>query len=672
MRRRWLTVAAIALGAVLGGLSLATVSATAPAPLGEGYITDHSGVVSDVDAAQAQSTLERLRDEARVDLFIVLVPEFTDPSDTEAWTDATAQGNGLSTTQYLISVATEGRTFTMWRPNDGVMTEAERDRILDAMIPDLRESDFSGAVVAAADEAYDIYVLGPQRTSQTWMIVGVVVAVAVVVIMIVLLVVRARRRAAEAAKRQAKIDEVAQQADIALVRTDDLVRSSEQELEYARAQFGDDVIGPFVAALKTARTNLDEAFSLKQQLDDEIPDSDQDRLAWNQRVLQLCSESTQALEDRKAEFDELRRLEQNAPAALENVRRLRAAAGAEIDRADAILAELASSYSPDAISSVSDNTAQARSRMAFTDEQIQAAEQHIAAGDTGDAAVAVRAAEGAVQQATQFEDAVERLQGDLRGADERATALIAELDADMRAAAALPDRDGSLARAVEASGQAIQQARTRLGGTGRDPLAALRALDAANTTIDGVIARVRDEQARIQHARTMLADVINRADLQISAAERFILNRRGAVGSQARTRLGEAQNSQSQARSLADADPVQALALAQRADTLAAHALRLAENDVNSWGGGGFGGGGRGGGDTLGALLGGILIGQVTGGHRGGGGWGGGGFGGGGGWGGGSSGGGGFFGGGGGGGFSVGGFGGGGGSIGSSGGGGRF
>src|SRR5690606_9093293 len=193
------------------------------------------------------------------------------------------------------------------------------------------------------------------------------------------------------------------------------------------------------------------------------------RLAWNERVLQLCSESTQVLEERKSDFDALRRLEQNAPAALENVRRLRSAAGAEIDRAEQILSTLTSAYASDVVSSVAGNVAEARSRMAFTDAQIQEAEQQIGAGETGDAAVSIRAAEGAVQQATQLEDAIEKLQTDLRSADDRALAIIAELNSDMQSARALPDARGVVSQAIAATEQAIRQAQALLGPARRDP-----------------------------------------------------------------------------------------------------------------------------------------------------------------------------------------------------------
>uniref|UniRef100_UPI0028ABA5CA TPM domain-containing protein n=1 Tax=Microbacterium sp. TaxID=51671 RepID=UPI0028ABA5CA len=645
MRNRWRTAAAILLGVLLGALSLSTASATDPGEL-DGQITDRSGVVSASDRADAQATLDRLREEAGIDLFFVMVPQYTSPEDPAEWTTRTAQGNGFSDTQYLISVATEGRNYTMYRPDAGRMSVEQRDEILAAMRPDLSNSDFSGAVVAGADEAYDIFVLAPQRSARTAVIVGIVVVTIAVIVVILLLVRRARRRAAEKAERQAQLAELGRQASIALVRTDDLVRTSEQEIEYARAQFGDEVIGPFVLALQTSRTNLDEAFSLQQKLDDEIPDTDEQRIEWNQRILQLCSDSTQVLEARKAEFDELRELEQNAPAALENVRRLRAAAGAEIERADRILADLAAVYATSAISPVVGNTAEARSRMAFTDERIHEADALIAAGETGDAAVAIRAAEAAVQQATQLEDAIEKLQNDLRAADDRAVALISELNADVQTARSLPDSQGGIAQAVTGTLQGIQRAQAMLATSGREPLDALRVLEAANTSIDAVIEQGRDEQARIARAVNMLGDAMRRAEVQISTAESFILNRRGSISSTARTRLAEAQATLDQARSTAQVDPVQALALAQRADALASEAIRIAQNDYS-----GFSGGGSGGGDTLGALLGGILIGQATGGHHGGG-WGGGwGSGGGGGWSsGGGSGGGGFFGGGGGGG----------------------
>lgn len=674
--RRVLTLGAM-VGVLLAGVGVGAAYATDPGPLtGSGHITDSSDVLSPSQEETLNEELEKLAAGSGAELFVVFIDSYTNPSGDIEWTERTRNGNNFSDRQYLISIATVDRAFAMAGPETGgPLSASQQIEVTDAMLPALRDSDWAGAVSDSAAKVQDILVDGPKRAATGWMLFGVVVVLAVLATVVILLVRRARKAAAERAKRQAQIEQLSQDAGIALVRTDDVVKASEQEMDYARAQFGDEAIGEFTAALQAASKNLDEAFSLKQKLDDEIPDTDQQKIEWNQRIVQLCSETTTDLESKKADFDQLRKLEQNAPAALENVRRLRAAASAEIERADQILARLTQTYAASAISAVTDNTTQARSRITFTDQQITAAESAIAAGQTGDAAIAIRAAEGAIQQATQLEDAVEALATNLTAAEQRGGELVREIQNDIQGAQSLPDSSGAIAQTAATAAQQLRQAQSLLGNASRDPLEALRMLESANTAIDAVIARGRDEQAKIQRAQSMLGSALQRADTQIASAESFILNRRGAISSTARTRLSQAQQNANQARALASTDPVQALSLAQSADRLASEALRLAQNDMGMWGGGGGGGND----DSLGALLGGILIGNSMNNNRRGGGWGGGGggiFGGGGS---GSSGhSGGFFGGGGGGGgFSVGGFGGGGGGFGGGGGssghsGGRF
>ncbi|MEY2229241.1 TPM domain-containing protein, partial [Streptomyces sp. BF23-30] len=109
----------------------------------------------------------------------------------------------------------------------------------------------------------------------------------------------------------------------------------------------------------------------------------------------------------------------------------------------------------------------------------------------------------------------------------------------------------------------------------------------------------------------------------IGAATDYITTTRGAVGSQARTRLAEAGRHLERAVSLTEADPAGALAEAQRADALAREAQQLAEQDVRAYQdpyAGRRHGGGQGG-----AVLGGIILGEILRGGRGGGGFGGGG-----------------------------------------------
>jgi hypothetical protein len=155
-----------------------------------------------------------------------------------------------------------------------------------------------------------------------------------------------------------------------------------------------------------------------------------------------------------------------------------------------------------------------------------------------------------------------------------------------------------------------------VGGTGGDPLAALRRLDEAGTGLDEALADAQEareagERAAAQLDRTLLA-----ARSGIAAAADFISTRRGAVGSDARTRLAEAQRHLDTAVGLARSAPVDALREAQQADTMAQDALRLARDDVQRW----SPPTGRGSsGIDLGSLvLGGILLGGRSGGFGGG------------------------------------------------------
>jgi hypothetical protein len=161
---------------------------------------------------------------------------------------------------------------------------------------------------------------------------------------------------------------------------------------------------------------------------------------------------------------------------------------------------------------------------------------------------------------------------------------------------------------------------------GGDPLAALRRLDEAGTALDQALSDAHEERVAGERAAAQLDRTLIAARSGIAAASDFIATRRGAVGSDARTRLAEAQRHLDTAAGLARSAPVDALREAQQADAMAQEALRLARDDVQRWSPP-SGGGGTSGIDLGSLVLGGILLGGRSGGF--GGGFGGGGHGGG-------------------------------------------
>jgi hypothetical protein len=186
-----------------------------------------------------------------------------------------------------------------------------------------------------------------------------------------------------------------------------------------------------------------------------------------------------------------------------------------------------------------------------------------------------------------------------------------------------------LASRVASAEHALTSVQQELAGGRFDPLAATERIEEAHEALSAALQGVRDEQARQQRARAVLDQTMLAARSEISATQDFITTRRGGVGSQARTRLAEAQRHLDQALALAQQGNAEAaLQEAQYSRQLAGQAGQLARSDVGAMTdqGGPFGGGSPGGG-LGGAILGGILIDSMLGGSRGG--RGGGGFGGG-------------------------------------------
>ncbi|HAS33673.1 MAG TPA: hypothetical protein DCS84_15455, partial [Microbacterium sp.] len=346
MRARSAWALALAAALALGGTA-SVASATDPVELGSGYIVDAVDVLSGDEEAALFDRLSELYDTTGVDLYAVFVDEFTNPADAQSWADEVASGNGLGPQQYLLAVAVDGRQYYISADTTGPLTDEQVAAIEESIVPDLRDGDYAGAVVTAADGMQEELESG----ISPWVIV-LLVATAVSIVVLIWLVVRNRRAKSAAGRPKAPpvvpLADLEREASSALVQTDDALKTSEQELGFARAQFGDKAATEFVEALSTARRLLEKAFTLRQRLDDETPDSDEQKRAWNQQIIQLCAQADAGLDDKAEAFDELRRLEQDAPEALARVRDAHRRAADALEEADARLTSLSASYAPDA------------------------------------------------------------------------------------------------------------------------------------------------------------------------------------------------------------------------------------------------------------------------------------------------------------------------------------
>jgi hypothetical protein len=372
-----------------------------------------------------------------------------------------------------------------------------------------------------------------------------------------------------------------------LVETDDCVRTGAEELGFVVGRLGEEAARPFTEALESARSGLAMGFRLRQWLDDDsgrLP-ADEERGALEE-IIALCAAAGRLLDAKAAAFDQLRGLERDLTGPLQFAEaRFRQLTG-RVPGADATLDGLRERYGPAACLPVSGHTEQARDRLVFATAQLNGARQTADVADHGTAAARLRAAEGAIHQADLFVTGVDRLATELASAVERLPAVLAAAEASLGEAGAPQDRE---------TAASLAKVRREVAAGAYDPLDALHRI---------VRVAAPGSAPTGPYAAELLDAALLTARSAVNAAIGFVTTHRGAVGSEARTRLAEAE------RHLALAQENHTLVKARHAGLLAREARRLAWQDVRAHGnpyGGPFSAG------LAGALLGGILLGDPPG-----------------------------------------------------------
>ncbi|MFB8039364.1 TPM domain-containing protein [Streptomyces sp. NPDC056004] len=628
----------------------------------DGQITDKVGALGD-RRDQVRAALDRLYADRRVQLFVVYVRDFSGRSP-QSWADATADRNGLGRDDVLLAVATHDRQYAYTVEQGSRLTDAQlQDVASTAIEPALREHDWAGAAIGAAN-GYSAVLAGKPvptpaitpgaadpgtgestGTSTADLILpGVVVAGAAALAGYAY--TRRRRRTTTRTTPGAKgwgpasagpdgapqppepLPELDARAKEALVDTDDAVRTSEEELGFATAQFGEEAAAPFTEAVGHAKGELTAAFRLRQRLDDAVPEDEATRRRMLDEIIGRCADAGARLDAVSEDFDRLRALERDAPQALATAEAAFRALAGRVAAAEATLNTMREEYAESAFAAVAGDIEQAKDRLVFATSSLNRGRQSVDSTNNSAAAVYIRATEGAVDQATTLVEAAGRL-----------PAALTETETDLADAGGLLEGAGDGAPTADLRGRiaraksVIGDVRARVLAGPYDPIDALRRVEEADAALDAALAGVRERDQGDRRALSLLDGAVLTARSAIAAAADFITTNRGAVGSQARTRLAEAQRHLERSRELAGSkDPQGALAEAQQADSLAGQARSLAEQDVRAYGNRNGPGGARGTGSGVGgAVLGGIILGGLLGGGGGrGGGVHGGGFGGGG------------------------------------------
>ncbi|SJN27534.1 hypothetical protein FM104_05615 [Microbacterium esteraromaticum] len=371
------TALALMLGVLLGSGSAAL--AETPVDLDPGYVTDLSGVLSDSAEQQLEQQLSELAaTDDRPELYVILVPDFEDPRNALAWADKTAQLNNLASDQYLLAISTEGRSLAISAEygGDGVkagpLSESRVLKIEDQLGSGyLRTDDWAGGIEYVADELTKV-------PWPWWVWVVGLAGLALIVFIVTRVVLFLRRRAALAAELRT-LEGRKKRAAQRLVQTDEAVRTSEQELGFVTAEFGEQTTAEFTAVLEDCRSKLQVAFELLEKLQDAVEDTPDDTRAWTKGIFGLCARVDRALEERTEKLAALRALAKNSTETLARLKTARAEATRTQTDAVARLATLSDAFPPADLVTIAGNPREIAERLSDADEEFVALETAIQA-----------------------------------------------------------------------------------------------------------------------------------------------------------------------------------------------------------------------------------------------------------------------------------------------------
>ncbi|MDH6245819.1 TPM domain-containing protein [Mycobacterium sp. OTB74] len=632
---------------VLTAATLLAPSAVADPPMRlHDYVTDNADAFTSQQHTQVTQAVQLLYGQRGTRLWVVYVNDFSG-SDAQQWAENTWRRSDLGDHDAILAVATQDRAYALLVPTAAAGRVDVNQLRRSAVEPKLHNGDWAGAAVAAADGLRTPAAnTGAANTGAGgsggfgW--VGLLIALAIIGIVLAVLfwwVRRRRNQRREASLAAAKnvdatdpgaladmpLDTLEDLSKSILVEVDNAVRTSDNELSLAVGEFGDRDTAPFTAAVENAKAALAQAFTVRQTLDDAIPESPQQRRDLLTQVVVSASRADKELENQRAAFHQMRDLVINAPTRLDALTQQMVGLTARVDPSQQTLTGLHSQFSDTALASIAGNVDTAKQRLAFADQNISTARGLVSkpADSQGELVNAIRAAESALGQAQKLLDAVDSASGDINHAVAALPAAIADIQNGINAAAAQPDgpHAAALAKAKDAAVQAVSLAKSS-GAT--DPLGAFNQLTAADGDLDKLLATIAEETAAAQRLQQSYDQALMAAQSRVRGVSDFIDTRRGSIGSEARTRLAEAKRHLDAAQAAVGTDLPGAINHANSAADLAAQAQSLADDDVRS-AQRAYADMHRG--SDNGAMLGGIIIGNIlSGAMRGGGGGGGGGW----------------------------------------------
>lgn len=548
-------------------------------------VTDPQGFFTRVQRASIADALKSLG-VAGVDTYVVLVPNLSGQAPI-SWCEASGKASGLSASSLVLVLAYEQRSITTCGnsgkrgiADSAVVTALNRAKKILGKADPLDAETGHEAVLAFAESLTSTKLPGGSQdnaklfrlpTSEAFPFLVITFTVGVFVLAGFIIFIgrnKTARRASDSYKERA----AAALAELSskLLQADEIVRSSHDDIEFARAQFGATSTQEFDRLLATAESTVRSAFIDQQRLSslpplEQIREAERISAQLDQVIPPLIAERERMSDERQSQASagqqaqELLTIVDEAIASLPGVRM-------EIDG-------LAATYSRELIASLLDNPDQARPLL---DHARMSVLQGLQLADSAPAEALrhIAVARHSLTVAQRYIDAVHTAPADLEQASEHLNQAIASITSDIADVSRLGADPAAFAPLVTDAQSAVTRALAARDGRD-DVLAALESLRIAEDALDRALEPLRSAEESQRKQEGSASRMVEQAQSSVARAQQFLQANRYVIPQETRTTVARAEGALERARAALTTRDFQAASLsAQEALTLAEGVLR--------------------------------------------------------------------------------------------------
>ena len=535
-------------------------------------VTDPHSFLSDSQAQSASQSLSKLKS-GGLDAYVVLVTDFSDQAPVK-WCEAAGTKSGLSNSSLVLVIATEQRVAATCGNTDqkGIADSAVVSAFAAAKTELGKANPLDADTVVSAIQAYSSSLKAAQSSgstttktratsaarssststsdSSTFLFGSIILfffftVLILLPIILITAIVRSQRKTRKTVVGTQEQQRVQSTLDLArmLLDADDVVRASEDEIEFARAQFGPDAVASFSSAIDNARALVSRGFALQRGNEDgSHPVSTQE---MNDFINRLNAAMNQLVQERQS-FTERRNKEANIGEQVSDLLDSIAQTRNQISQAQMDLQTLKLAYSAEAIASLIGRPDQAR---ALLDQAETSAKEALAAQQSGQNAYeTLEVARRALALARHQLESITQAPDQLARSSELLTAAIGSITSDISDVTRLKADPVAFKPLVDSAQAAISGGHAAQNGQG-DPLAALESLRLAEASLDEALAPLRSAEERAQRAQSGIEALLSQADSEVARANQHITSHGSLVGFDARSQLSFARSALQNAHS---------------------------------------------------------------------------------------------------------------------------